>query len=825
MATIVQELRVLGRRMRKAPGFAFVTVLTLGLGIGATVAMFAVVYGVLFRPLPFVESDRLVALWHAAPGVGMDELNASPTTHLTYTKETRAFTGIALWRDEAETVTNESGAPEPERVTSLVVSHEFLPVLGVRVARGRGFTADDDRAGQPETVILTHGFWQRRFGGNVGIIGRRVVLDGRKREVIGVMPPDFQFLSVNASVLLPFQFDREKLRLGNFSHQSVGRLRPGVNLEAASADVARMIPMVSAQFPPPPGMSLKMFQNARLAPRLRWLKDDLIGDVGKYLWVLLAALGIVLSIACANVANLLLVRMEGRGKEIAVRAALGSTRLRLAREILFESGVLGILGGILGIAVAQVTLVALREAAPPYLPRLGEIRLDAWPLTFGASLSILTGVLLGLLPVARILGGRWEQLLRTGGRTMSDGRERNRARNVLVVAQVALAVVLLVGAGLLLRTLDAIRKVEPGFRAPESVAMFRLSVPEGVAPNAVALENLVKRVVDRMGAIVGVWQVSVANAVPMSGNNSNDPVWVEGRQEASDKIPAIRRYKFLGPGYFATLGNALVAGREFTWTDVMEHRPVVQLSESLAMELFGGARAAMGKRVRETTKSPWREVVGVARDERDDGAHMPPTKAIYWPFVVKNMYSDEYQSARSLSVLLRTDRAGSAELLEEIRRAMAEVSPTIPVAAPGTLLRVYQRSMARTAFTMTMLAIAAGLALLLGVIGIYGVLSYAIAQRTREIGIRVALGASEQMVSRMFVGRGIGLAAVGVLLGVGAAIPLGKLMESMLYGVGPWDPLSLASAAVVLVVAAALASYLPARRAARISPLEALGAE
>jgi predicted permease len=826
MDWLLQELRVLARRMGRSPGFAAVTVLTLALGIGANTAVFAVLNSVLFKPLPFAEADRLVAVWHSAPGVNIPELNSSPSTHFTYADENRVFSGIALWRQEGNTVTNDrGGAPDPERVQSLVVTHGFFPVLQVQALRGRVFAEKDDAPGQPPTVLLTHGFWQRKYGADPGILGKKVLLDSVAYEVIGVLPESFQFMGVDASVVRPFQLDRAKVRLGNFSHQSVARLRPGVTLQQANADIARMLPMVQQKFPAPPGLSVKMFESARIGPNLRPLKDDLVGDIGSFLWVLMAAIGIVLFIACANVANLLLVRVEGRSREIAVRAALGSTRGRLAAEILLESTTLGMVGGVAGLGVAYGTLQLLHYLAPPYLPRLEEIRLDAWALAFACGLSLVAGMLLGLLPAWKNLGARLQFALRSGGRTMSEGRERHRARNTLVVVQVALAVVLLIGAGLMLRTMSALQSVQPGFREAANLAVFRLSVPESAAPNAQALANVFRQVESKLAAIPGVQSVAATSALPMDGNNSNDPLFAEGKVYAENTIPPIRRYKWVAPGYFQTMGNALAAGRDLTWTDIVEYRPVILLSENLASELFGTPQGAIGKRVRETPNSPWREVIGVVGNERSDGVHLEAPKTAYWPFIVKGMYGQDFQNQYGLNFVLRTPRAGTGALLDEIRRAVWSVNPGLPIANPRTMETIYARSMARTSFTLTMLGIASGLALLLGIIGIYGVISYSIAQRTREIGIRLALGAPEGEVSRMFLSHGLKLAAVGAAIGVAAAYPLGRLLGSLLYGVSPVDPVTYVLATLSLVAAAGLASFLPARKATRISPVEALGSD
>ncbi|MBI1895383.1 MAG: ABC transporter permease [Acidobacteria bacterium] len=822
MAPIAGQLRQVVRRLARSPMFAAVTLLTLATGMGANVALFAVVYGVLLKPLPYPESDRLVAIWQTIQNLGIPELNASPATYFLYREEGRAFEDVGLWRTESGTVT---GLAEPETVPTLVVTDGTLPVLGVKPVLGRWFTRADDAPGSPETAMLSFGYWQRRFGGHRSVIGRRILVDGRAREVIGIMPDDFRFMNSKPSILLPFRFNRGEVFIGNFSYQAVARLKPGVTIPQANADIGRMLPMLIDKFPPAPGMSNKMLAEARLGPSVRPLKNDVVGDVGKVLWVLMATAGIVLFIACANVANLLLVRTEGRQQELAIRAALGAGWAQIARELLLESVALGIAGGALAVGLAYGALHLLTALAPPHLPRLTEIAVDANVLLFAAVLSVLSGIVFGLIPVMKYAGRRPDAGLRGVGRTFSEGRERHRTRSTLVVVQVALALVLLIGSGLMIRTFRALRNVEPGFTSPQEIQTLRVSIPSGQVKEPARVLRMHNGIIDRIAAIPGVRSVAAVNSITMDGFDSNDPIFAEDRVYAEGQIPPIRRYKQVTPGLFQTMGNPLLAGRDVTWTDLYEKRPVVVVSENLARELWGSAAAAIGKRVRENPKGIWREVVGVVGDERDDGVDKKAPTVVYWPLLVRNIWGAEERVQRSVAYAVRSSRAGSADLAKGIQRAVWSVHPDLPVANVRTVQEIYDRSLARTSFTLVLLAVAAGMALFLGVIGIYGVISYSVSQRTREIGIRMALGAHDGTVRRMFVRHGLSLTALGLGCGLVAAAALTRVMSALLYDVSPLDPLTYAVVCAALLCAAVAATYVPARRATRVAPVEALRSE
>jgi putative ABC transport system permease protein len=810
------------RQLIRLPVFTTVAILTLAIGIGANAAIFSVVDGVLLKPLPFPHPDTLVDVDAAAPGLNIKSVGASPFLYFTYRDEMRAFQDIALWRGDTVAVT---GLAEPEQLECLEATDGFLPTLGVQPALGRFFSRADDAPGAAETVVLTSGYWRSKLGADPTAVGRRLLVDGSAREIIGILPDTFRFLDRKPALLVPMRLDRNKTFLGNFSYGAIARLRDGMTFDQANADVARMIPLAINRFPAFPGYSAKMFEEARLAPAIHPLKDDLIGEVSGVLWVLMGTIAIVLLIACANVANLLLVRADARQQELAIRAALGAGRGRIAKELLAESLTLGVLGGVAGLALAFAALRVLKAIAPGNIPRIDEISIDGTVLLFTLAISLVAGVLFGVVPVIKYARPYLATALRGGGRTASGSRERHRARNALVVVQVALALVLLISSGLMIRTFIALKRVPPGFTRPGEVQTVRISIPQSQVADPVQVIRMEQAIADRIAALPGVASVALTSTVPMTNQGWADPLYAADRSYTESQLPPIRRFKFVSPGLPQTLGAALIAGREFTWADTYEKRQIAMVSENLAREMWGSPAAALGKRVRENHKAPWREVVGVVTDIRDDGVNQKAPTTVFWPLLMDHFEGDEVTVQRTLAYVIRSSRTGSQGFVNEIGRAVWAVNPNLPLANVRTLQEVYTASLARTSFTLVMLAVASAMALLLGVAGIYGVISYAVAQRTREIGIRVALGARAEEVRRMFVGHGIRLAGIGVAFGIVAALGVMRLMSSLLFDVNPVDPLTYATVSATLVLAAMLASYVPALRATAIDPVDALRAE
>jgi len=809
------------RRLRRSPGFAAVALLTLALGAGANTAIFSVLNGVLLKPLPFPDSERLVGVWHTAPGLNFDTLNASPSTYFVYREESETFEDIGLWNGGSAAVT---GLAEPEQVEVLRVTDGLLPLLAVPPLQGRWFLAEDDTPGAADTVMLSYGYWQRKFSSDPVVVGKDVLVDGRPREIIGVMPESFRFLDRRPSLILPMQLNRAEIFVGQFSYQCVARLKAGASIEQANADVARMLPMMYDRFPLAPGISKEMFEQAKIGPNVRPFKQDLVGDIGNVLWVLMAAVGLVLFIACANVANLLLVRAEGRSHELAVRSALGAGRGDLARELLTDTVTLSLIGGTLGVGVAFGAIRLLRRLNPSNLPRLDEIGIDPAALGFAFTVSLIGGLLLGLIPVVKYGKPRPAAALRGGVRGSSQGRERHRAQRSLVVLQVAMTLVLLIGSGLMIRTFRALQDVEPGFTGPETILTLRLTIPESVSRDERAVARLHYDLAQSVASVPGVSSIGLTNSITMDGSTSNDPIFVEDQAYAEGRLPPMRRYKHISPGYFQTMGNPVLAGRDLTWTDILEMREVVLVSENFAIESWGNMEGALGQRVRENTTGTWREIIGVVEDVRDDGIDQPAPKIIYWPYIKDNFWGGR-NVQRSLVYAVRSGRTGTEGFLEEVQQAVWAVNPSLPIANVRTVAEVYNRALARTSFTLVMLGIAGSMALLLGVVGIYGVISYSISQRTREIGIRMALGAQQQTVRGMFLQQGLWLVAIGVTAGLAAAVPLARLMSTLLYGISPLDPATYIAVSLMLIAAALLATYLPTRRATRVEPVEGLRAE
>jgi predicted permease len=811
MYNFIRDLKYALRRLALTPGFTIATLITLALGIGANTAIFGIINSVLLKPLPFHEPDRLIGVWQTAPGVNIKDLNASVADYVTYREDSSTFADVAIWESRSVTITEFA---DPERVDGISLTFRMLPMLGVQPVLGREFTEKDNQEKSPEVVMLSYGYWQRRFGGDPKVIGRGIMVDGASREIIGVLPKNFWFMDMGHDLILPFRFDRPTLRLAGYNFPAIARLRSGVTIQQANDDVARMIGIELNKFPLPIGISRQMMEEARLGPNVRPLKDDLLGDIGRGLWVVMATIGIVLLIACANVANLLLVRMEGRAHEFAIRSALGASRWRIARQVLAESLALALMGGCLGAGFAFAVVKLVLRFSPARLPRFEQISVDSTALLFTLGLSIVAGFAVGVIPVLKHGGVRLTEALRAGGRNASAGRERNITRNTLTVVQVGLALVLLIGSGLMIRTFQAIRRVHPGFSNPEELQTLRISIAGTAAPNDAELLQLQHNLVNRLASISGVSEVSLLGGLPMTGFMSQNPIFAADHSYAANQIPPLRRFLTAAPGAFRALGTPMRAGREFTWTEIHQNRQVAVISENFAREYWGSAQAAIGKQIRNSS-APWSEVIGVAGDLRHDGSDKAAPTSVYWPL----------RSQYSMPFLIRSSRAGTDSLLTEVRQAIWAVNGSLPITEVRTMKQIYDRSMARTSFTLSLLAVSAVMALLLAVVGIYGVISYTVAQRTREIGIRMALGAQQGELKRMFVGRGLLWSGIGAAAGLIAAAALSRLMSALLFEISPLDPLTYTVAAVGILAAAALASYLPARRVTRVDPIEALRAE
>ena len=570
-----------------------------------------------------------------------------------------------------------------------------------------------------------------------------------------------------------------------------------------------------------------MFEKVRLAPNLRPLKQDVVGDVGNVLWVLMGSIVLVLLVACANVANLLLVRIEGRRQELAIRSALGAGWGRIAAELLCESLVLGFAGTLIGLALAYGALRVLVSIAPTGLPRIHEIGINLPVLLFAFGLALFTSILIGLIPVLKYAGASANSGLRQGGRALSQSRERHRARKTLVVVQVALALVLLICSGLMIRTFRALMHVAPGFTDPGSVQTFRFYISETHVPDTERdrVVHMDQEILNKLAAIPGAASAAFSTAVPMDGRSSNNPVFAQDHVYGEGELPPIRRFKCISPGFFSTIGTQLIAGRDITWTDTYEKRPVAIISENFARQYWHDAKGALGKRIRVASNDDWREIVGVVQDTYDDGVSQPAPTSAYWPIMMDHFEGQKEILWRNLEFVVRSPRAGSRTFMQEVQQQVWSVDANVPLADAFTLSHFYTRSMARTSFTLVMLCVAGGMALLLGIVGIYGVISYSVSQRTREIGIRMALGAQRNTLTSLFVRQGLWLTSIGIGCGLVVAFVTMRLMSSILFNVSPVDPLTYVVITAGVIATAYLACYLPSRRAATVDPVNALRAE
>jgi predicted permease len=819
MGSLPTSLRSLIRELRRSPGFLLVAVLTLAVGIGANAAIFSVVNAVLIRPLPYSEPERLVMVWHTAPGLKMDQFEQSDATYVLYRKNNRVLEDLGIYWDGAATLT---GGETPERVRAAGLTASVFSVLRAKPLLGRTFQEADERPGAEKVALLSHELWRRRFGGDAKAVGGMLRVDGVATRVVGVMPESFRFPSARAELWLPMTIDPAKLEAGNFNYDAVGRLRPGVSPQQAARELSALVWRIPEEFPQAQ-INRGMIESARLAVLVHPLRDDVVGPVATMLWVLLGSVGCILLIACANVANLFLVRAEGRQREVAVRNALGATRGAVARLFLGESVALSLAGGALGLALAAAGVRLLVSLRPQGIPRLEEIGVDGAVLAFTLLLSLFAGLATGGIAALRYGAPELAPALKEGGRGDTAGRSRHRARNVLVVVQVALALVLLLLCGLMVKSFWHLRNVEPGFD-PRGVLTLRLDLPETDYGDAFANARFVRQLLERVRALPGVVSAGTVTDLPLGGGESNSGYSIEDFPLPPNQVPPILGTRFASPGYFEAMGIPLIAGRAFERIDPGRRSNEVVVSEALARRFWPG-KSALGKRLAPGLPSdtPWYTIVGVVGSVRDRTLEEKLHESVYFP--VLRLGPGKSDGAewvpRSFSLVVK-GRVDPASLAAPVRQAVWSLDPNLPLSEMRPMEDVVARSMARTSFTMLLLVIAAAVALLLGTVGIYGVISYVVSQRTREIGVRMALGARRRDISRMVLREGALLALLGIAIGLAAAYNLTKLILALLYEVSPRDPATFASVPVLLAAVALVASWLPAQRAAAVEPLEAI---
>jgi len=818
----VRDLRLAFRGLTRCPLFTVVAIFVLALGIGASVAIFTLVDAIVLSPLPFDEADRLIAISHSSRGLGLQDAGQCAAWHLTYEEENEVFQDIGMWTTGSAAVT---GGGPPDVVSVVAATSGVFRALRLEPVLGRSLTPEDEIPDAPYALLLSYGYWQSRYGGDEGVLSQTLEINGRPWEIAGVLPPMLRGLGDDPDLILPMRFDREMLFVGNIGLDGVARLRDGVTLEQATADMARMLPMAWEKFPGGPVASTNAPND--YAPIARPLKDDLVGSAADLLWILLGGVSIVLLIACANVANLFLVRAEAKETEMAVRTAIGANRGRVAWEFLKESLLLGLLGGVVGLGLAWMCIRVLIATNLAQLPRLQEVTISPNVLLFTLAVSLGGGLFLGLFPVLKRSRAGLVDALKQGGQGAMSGRDRRRVQNALAVSQMALTLVLLVASGLMLRSFLALQNVEPGFDNPQEVLALRINVPFSLIEDQEQAALMLEDIARRFTEIPGVSSVGMATAIPMDGSKNVNPFYVDGVSPPGEGPPPMRRHKWVGEGYFETLQIPLLAGRTFTWMDVHERLPGAIVSESLARAYWGSPGAALGQRVAARPEPVrWHEVVGVVADVRDDGMDQDPLLMVYWPQVTLAFWegseADQTQTWRTMGYAIRSTRVRTPGLLKDVRDAVWEINPNLPLRGVSPLDELMARSVERTSSTMILLSIAGVVALILGVVGVYGVTAYAVARRSRELGMRIALGAQKETVMRMVLRQGLVLAAVGVAIGLALALGLTRLMSTQLYGVSSVDPVTYAVVAIGLLGVALLASYVPARRAAGVDPMNAL---
>ena len=815
----ILPLRLLWRRAVGRPGFPLVALTTLAVGIGANVAIFTVVNAVVLRPLPIPDSERLVMLRHAAPGLAqLDELPMSDALYFLYAEESRTLDGVAVYRDLQASFT---GPDNPQRVQAARVTASFFDVMRTPPRIGRGFTPEDDRPGAAPVAVLADGLWRSRFGADPGVVGAVVDIDGASVEVVGVMPPGFRFSRPDAELWQPMGLDRDDTQLGAFGINGVARIADGSTLAQAQAELGAMLSNLVDVFPDEG--AAPVLANAGFRPLVDRAREVVVGDVEATLWILLGAVGFLLLIACANVANLFLVQSEARHGEVAIRAALGEGRGRVAGSVFVESLALGVAGGLAALPLALLAVRLLAGFGPRALPRLDEISIDAAVLLFGLAASVAAGLLFGVLPAWRAGAAAAAGHMTAGARGATAGQERQLARRGLVVVQIALALTLLVGSGLAVRSFQKLAAVDPGFE-PTDVLTFGLALPLRDYETAESRLAFHRRVVDRLRALPGVAAAAAATTVPLGGELSGSGHTIEGRPPADGEVPPVFMWKRVSPAYFDAMGIELIDGRVFDPLDGERDAPVVIVSRALARAQWPG-ESALGKGIRVGGPPPeeggaWSRVVGVVDDVHEAVLHEDPPAMAHYPIpgVVNGV-----DVPPVMRYVVRAPNA--AALAGAVRETVRGLDRTLPIADVETLETLVGRARGERAFVMVLLVIAAALALLLGSIGLYGVVSCMVAQRRREIAIRMAVGAQVADVRRLVLVEAGWMALLGVAVGVASAVALTRRLQALLFETAPLDPLVFSTVPVLLAAICLLASWLPARRAARIDPMTILRAE
>ncbi len=819
------------RRLLRARTFALAAILTFAFGIGGVATVFTVVNGVLLRPLPYRRADQLVDLSHTLEVSGLLHVDQSDATYLGYRRHNQVFTDVGAYRATAVNVLLRSDpvgrdAATPVRVVAALATGSLFNVLSVTTYRGRNLLDDDGKPGAPPVAVIGERLWHRQFGGDPAIVGRRLVVDGVDREIVGVLPATFRFPAAETDLWLPLTLDPSHVASAAFDFHAIARLRSGISPAAAAIDLQRVLPSVPEEFPG--RLTAASIPAVHMQAVVRPLRDVVVGDAGRVLWIVLGAVGVLMLISCANVANLFVARAEGRQRELAVRRALGAGQRTLLVEFLSEAVVLMAIGGALGLALAAAGVGILQSIhLGASIPRLAEVHLDGVVVAAVAGVTMIAVLLVGTVSVVRANSMSLSALLMASGRSATSGGSRLRGRRALVVTQVALALILLIAAGLLARSFARLRNVDPGFIAKHAFVM-RVTLPDVMYPGAGDAARMVARSLAAIGSLPGVQGVGVSTELPLSEEGRQDSaVFIEDRPVAGASmaggVPDLHKIVFVTPGYFGAMGIPLVAGRLIAAPEAngspSPASPELLVSAAFARHYWSGTQA-IGKRIRMNPTDPWSTIVGIVGDVRDAALNEPPSEIVYSALVTMSAAGTAW-TPHSVAFAVRTT-GDAAGVIAAVERSIGALDPALPLYGIMPLETLLSEATARMSFTLLVLGIAGVIALGIGSVGIYGVIAYFVTLRTREIGVRLALGAHPIDVRRMVTRQALLDAAMGIVLGLAGALAVTRLMTAVLFDMSPVDPLTFAVASCLLLLTALLASWLPARRAAALDPAIAL---
>ena len=810
MGALLKDLRYGLRMLAKSPGSTLVAVVALGLGIGANSAIFSVVNAVLLRPLRYKDPSHLVVVWETKLSKGIQQEQVSPPDYRDWVEQQRVFDQMAALRAQPAVLT---GGQLPERVETASVSPSLFDSLGVKAALGRTFFGDEDQPGRNRVAALSFGLWQRRFGGDAGILGKAISLDGNSFTIVGVMPRDFRLLDTPSELWIPYTLDAKELSQRGFhTLRVIGHLKPGISLEQAGSEMRSIAGRIEQQFAD---------TNAGWSTKIVPLRNQMVGDIGPTLWTLLGAVVLVLLIACANVANLLLARAGSREKEIALRTALGANPMRLVRQLLTESVLLGLAGGLLGLALAAWGVAVLEQFGPANLPRLEEVAIDWRVLVFTFTVSILTGIVFGLAPALSSVRSDLNSILKTSGRGTTGSRGRARWRNAMVIAEIATCVVLLTGAGLLLRSFAKLESVNPGFR-PDHVLTMQIALPE-TRYSGEKVAQFYQQLVERLHTLAGVQYAGIARNLPLSGADASLNFVIENRPVESSSEQPRAKYRAASPDYFAALGIALVRGRYFDRSDGERTPGVVIINNTMARR-FWPNEDPIGKRMKAGfDNSQWCTIVGIVGDVKHTGLDAATNAEMYYHYLQIPPELMGFVEG-TMTLVLRT-QAEPNSMVASVRGEVQKLDADLAIFNVKTMEELVGGSLAQPRFRTLLLGAFAAVALILAAVGLYGVIAYAVTQRTNELGVRMALGAQKSDVLKLVVGHGAQLAAIGIGIGLILALPLMRIISQLLFGVNAADPLTLAATSLVILLVAMGASYLPALKAIKVDPVVALRCE